>query len=974
MASQSQPTTERGITLRAFALGVVFAGLFAFLTVYWENTPPNRIVTATQIPMLPYMLLFISVLVLNPLLRFARVIRPLSQAEVMIIFVMGAVSSGVSTFGMASQLVPVVSGLYNEHWNNKQSRWDLYVEPFVNEAYFIAEPGIREAAVRHREAHYDFLGDRARLSAARDLLKSEQQLRDSRDALAQAGEVIDPVERAMKQDPLRRQLALAEQSQKRASNRWLKLADSETAADVDGAYPERVARKKAHLQQCKSELDALKAGAFKQIAQFRRGLPEDMRAIPGFIPLTGESATAYFARVKRAMHGGAALGEMRQADQLLAEAAGRDVNAALEARVAAAIEKLAPVADIPRFNRRTEEIGAEQEKLKAQRGELDEELSMLRQRRRFAPSGRFDKLDDEIRKAQKLHARLSRSLGRSDRERAEMAPHLAISAKVAATQEALRGLMAEVRQASPADYPQLRQALAAEAAQFSSFDASWQRFWRGQIDWRIWLRPLANWTVLIFLSYLVLMTFNMLIFRQWAYNEKLIYPLAELPMTLCGADKEKRGLIPELFTSGLFWAGVAVSVFVLSWNVMIAKQWVPGLKAIPLTFKWQEYVQGSIFQGLTQAKFHIFFTLIGLTFLVPAKISHSLWLFHLIFMGQLLLLVWLGYGVNEKSFPRDWNLVLNFRTAEGGGALMVFALAVLWKCRHYLTCALRPGFLSDLPTGERRELQVSSWLFWLGSVALVFSLGFGLGVNLFYAVVCYFIVLIITIGLVRAVAEGGILGFQCWFGPFHLVRSLFGMNRAWTAPSFFAPLMVYYSILFLDIKAFIAPAMANALKVRDDMKLSRWRFHTAIVGGIVCAFIVALLAHIILGYHQGADKMHGWFYAGLPRDGLFGHIKTMAQINPADIAGGQWWLLTGAILMGGLLYFRRRIFWLPHPIGMIMLVNPIMGSYWGSILIGWLAKSLVTKYGNKGTYLRARCFFIGLIVGELLMFASLNRT
>ena len=71
--------------------------------------------------------------------------------------------------------------------------------------------------------------------------------------------------------------------------------------------------------------------------------------------------------------------------------------------------------------------------------------------------------------------------------------------------------------------------------------------------------------------------------------------------------------------------------------------------------------------------------------------------------------------------------------------------------------------------------------------------------------------------------------------------------------------------------------------------------------------------------------------------------------------------------MAALLYLRQTIFWLPHPIGFIMLVNPIMHTYWFSIFVGWLAKSLVTRYGNRDTYDRIRPFFIGLIAGELLM-------
>ena len=71
--------------------------------------------------------------------------------------------------------------------------------------------------------------------------------------------------------------------------------------------------------------------------------------------------------------------------------------------------------------------------------------------------------------------------------------------------------------------------------------------------------------------------------------------------------------------------------------------------------------------------------------------------------------------------------------------------------------------------------------------------------------------------------------------------------------------------------------------------------------------------------------------------------------------------------MALLLLLRQSFFWMPHPIGLVMLVNPIMGAYWFSIMLGWLCKMVVTRYGNKDTYLRVRPVFIGLIAGELLM-------
>jgi hypothetical protein len=255
------------------------------------------------------------------------------------------------------------------------------------------------------------------------------------------------------------------------------------------------------------------------------------------------------------------------------------------------------------------------------------------------------------------------------------------------------------------------------------------------------------------------------------------------------------------------------------------------------------------------------------------------------------------------------------------------------------------------------------------SLALIVSLWLGMGANLYYTIFCYLIIIVITIGLVRAVTEGGILAFQAWVSPFHFIRTLFGMNKSWTSPALFSPLMVYYSIMFLDIKTFIAPAFANSIKIRDDLKMGRFRFHLAVFSGIGIAAVVGVAVHIMLGYSKGADAMDPWFYVNFPKNDMFSQIATVMKTSPVDTEGGLYWLIGGAALMAALMFLRRHVFWLPHPIGFIMLVNPLMSVYWFSILVGWLAKSLVTRYGNKETYDRVRHLFIGLIIGEIFLVA-----
>ena len=768
-------------------------------------------------------------------------------------------------------------------------------------------------------------------------------------------------------------MATATRAFTEAEDTWRGIVQGQqlpAVTEVVETYPALLAAGQEQVAARRAKLGELEAKAFAKVELFRRGLPEELRAYPGIVPLQGESFSIYVKRLGRLRAGTQAVRALREADEALAKL-GED-NTLAPARddagraLGRAADLLQPFSDPTEVQARKESVDAEWETLNSELLATQAAARDLRTERRRAAAGDFGRLDREI-------ARRARRVRGLSRERADIAlqqeqlrKQLDIAARVGQLVASLGDLQGRLKPAALAagELAEVRHEVGKTVAVMPTIDASWRRFLVGDIPWRQWLKPTALWFLVVGLAYAVLMSFNVLIFRQWAYNERLVYPLAELPETMAGLENET-SLIPPVFKSGLFWVGFAISAGFLGWNFFVATNIVPGLTALDFSNTWTPHIGGSALEGLIpNAKSTVFFTLIGVTFLIPAKISFSLWFFTLLYMVQLLVLVWCGYGVNENSFPSEWWYTLNFRTAEGGGALMVFAVVVLYKCRRYLFCSLRPASVGELELPERRELRISSFIFLFGSLGLVMILWQGLGANVYYTLLTYFVIIVITIGLVRAVAEGGILGFQAWVSPFHFIRTLVGMDKAWTSPSLFAPLMVFYSVIMLDLKTFIAPAMANAIKIRDDAGMKRGRFHLAIILALVSATVTAVGVHIMMAYSRGGDSMNGWFYTGFPR-GLFNQISAMTKNTPVDNTGARLWFLFGVLLMIALLYFRQSIFWLPHPIGLIMLVNPLMRTYWFSILLGWIAKNLVTKYGNKDTYRYSRRFFIGLIFGEL---------
>ena len=89
-----------------------------------------------------------------------------------------------------------------------------------------------------------------------------------------------------------------------------------------------------------------------------------------------------------------------------------------------------------------------------------------------------------------------------------------------------------------------------------------------------------------------------------------------------------------------------------------------------------------------------------------------------------------------------------------------------------------------------------------------------------------------------------------------------------------------------------------------------------------------------------------------PEDACFRGLKILAM----DI--------TGFLETAGLAYLRGRFHWFPlHPIGLAFQYSPGLSIYWFTLLIVWITKFSLLRYGGSGAYQAGKPFFYGLGVG-----------
>ncbi len=485
---------------------------------------------------------------------------------------------------------------------------------------------------------------------------------------------------------------------------------------------------------------------------------------------------------------------------------------------------------------------------------------------------------------------------------------------------------------------------------------STEGLWR-KIPWALWIKPLALWMIFVFAIYGVFYSLAMLLYDSWARREKLIFPLARLPEDLLSDEGAAAGTLSSTLHSGPFWIGFLFVLLLLSYNGVCQAELIRGLNPLGLGFdqsKLRQMLANSIFRGIADSgsyklRILVIFTAIGISFLIPLEISASIWIYYLAGIAMFLVAFWTAAGASVTSFQSDWLWENHFVTSLGAGGLLAYSAAALVKMVADRAEALRQA-------AKGRRLGAADW-----AVRLPASMGWGgllfvassvaaIGWLAWCKVAWYWgagflaVIVLVTVGLMRVVAEGGIYWFHIHAGPFHLAKS-FGATAA-VPKGVLAPLMPIYSVLFTDIKTFMAPAVINSFKMQEETRAARRWFHAIVIAAILATVAASFVAILCIVYSVGANRAEGWFFTVGPQS-LFNNTQVLVSGGGAAAGKHNWiFYLIGAgwvLLSIGL---RRKFFWWLHPIGFVMMANPLITAIWFSFFLGWCCKKLAVRYGG----------------------------
>jgi hypothetical protein len=303
------------------------------------------------------------------------------------------------------------------------------------------------------------------------------------------------------------------------------------------------------------------------------------------------------------------------------------------------------------------------------------------------------------------------------------------------------------------------------------------------------------------------------------------------------------------------------------------------------------------------------------------------------------------------------------------GAFLVLAAYLFYVARGHWRRVIRAalGRGTPLPPGtEPAEMMSYRWAFLglLGSFAVIIGWLWLAGMAPWVAVLeMGGYVFIQAMIMARAMAEGGVLMAEGSFTPMDILGAF--TSKRIVGPSNLTVLAFTHSMFTRDLRGMTFTGFLDAQKLAEGVGLNLRKLLVAILFAVVVAFLLALVVQLWLPYRKGAAVLlYSYAYRANNIQFWRENLPYMAgEIRYQPDA--PIWLGLGAGVTALLALLRLRFFWWPlHPLGYAMCCSWTLIVFWFPILVAWLLKSLVIRYGGMPLFARLRPFFLGLIFGE----------
>jgi hypothetical protein len=250
----------------------------------------------------------------------------------------------------------------------------------------------------------------------------------------------------------------------------------------------------------------------------------------------------------------------------------------------------------------------------------------------------------------------------------------------------------------------------------------------------------------------------------------------------------------------------------------------------------------------------------------------------------------------------------------------------------------------------------------LGFCALVGFFAWA-GLNPWFAATAFILYFALALSVSRIRAELGPPVHDLHFsGPDHF------LTRSLGTPAFSERDLTVLNFFYWFNRAYRAhpmPVALEGMKAAREIGSGQRGLVLALIATGAFSAVVALWAYLHLAYDYGASaRMRGGQGFSLETyNRLAGWISQPQPPNAlANTAAGAGFTFASVLLLA-----RTRLAWWPfHPIGYAISGSWSMNLVWMPLLIAWIIKGILLRYGGVRLYRAALPFFLGIILGQCI--------
>lgn len=480
-------------------------------------------------------------------------------------------------------------------------------------------------------------------------------------------------------------------------------------------------------------------------------------------------------------------------------------------------------------------------------------------------------------------------------------------------------------------------------------------FYRWEVI-RVWLLPVLWWCAFIMALGAVMICWNVILRKQWMENEKLSYPVVQLPMAMTAEGGSK-----AFFTQRLLWVGIAIgaSIDILNGlNVLFPS--VPGI-TVRHDAPGRDlagYMTSSPWNSVGWFPLPLYPFLIAMGYFLPLDLGFSIWFFFLFKKALLIYGGAMGFNASGTSqYP--------YHLQQSYGAWGVIIFLALWAGRRHFSQVFQTAFTRHRPLDDSREplgYRTAILGIVLGSAFITwFCLMAGMKL---WVVLCFFTIFyLISIGITRIRAELGppaheILGMNA--GTLMIMG--FG-TQAIGGPGL-AMFTMFWWFSGRGYRTHTMPCQLEAFKMAHEGKANAkgmgWAMILAMAIGGIASFWAALAQQYQFGSTGNYLMAHNWGQPYQLQDWI-------ANPKPTDW-NSMFFVGVGGVAAFGMQLLRTRFTWWPfHPAGYALSLNYGTEYFWSCLMVASLIKWAVLRYGGYKLSRQIVPLMFGVILGEFMV-------